>query len=250
MKKRSFIAALAMLVVSAIVLTSATFAWFSMGDTVTVSSFNASVADATGLTISATGTGNWGSSISLSDISAANQATSLVSSTMFPVSTDGQSTVYSAHLVGATKVMDEGDTSGFYYDFPVYIRYEGDSTATIYLTGTTITNATDNAAGKDPVKAARLAVYKDNETAPNVFVPSATNGETYNYISAAAGTTSTINSSKIKTAANAMSFTVPSRTAQKINVRIWLEGEDVECTDATAAGGKLTVNLVFTTKAS
>ena len=249
MKKRSLIAAIAMLVVSAIVLTSATFAWFSMGDTVTVTAFDASVTDATGLTISANGT-SFRSSVSLSDVQTANQYTAMVTGSMFPVSTDGQSTVYSAHMVGNSKVMDDSPTTGYYYDFPLWIRYEGDETATIYLTGTAITNATTNTTGKDPAKAARLAIYKDSETAPKVFVPDSTGDSAYNYISAAAGTTSTITSAKIITTASAYTFTVPSRTAQKINVRIWLEGEDAQCTDAIAAGGKINVDLRFTTNAA
>lgn len=48
MKKRSLVAALAMLVVSAIVLTSSTYAWFAASDKGTVTAISASVANANG----------------------------------------------------------------------------------------------------------------------------------------------------------------------------------------------------------
>lgn len=52
-KKRAFISAIAMLVVSAIVLTSATFAWFSMSKQATVEEMNLSVTAPEGIQISA-----------------------------------------------------------------------------------------------------------------------------------------------------------------------------------------------------
>lgn len=56
MKKRSLVAALAMLMVSAIVLTSSTYAWFATGTTAKVSGINATVSNDQGnITISADG---------------------------------------------------------------------------------------------------------------------------------------------------------------------------------------------------
>lgn len=52
-KKRAFISAIAMLVVSAIVLTSATFAWFSMSKQATIDEMNLSVTAPEGIQISA-----------------------------------------------------------------------------------------------------------------------------------------------------------------------------------------------------
>lgn len=57
MKKRSLVAALAMLMVSAIVLTSSTYAWFATGTTAKVSGISAQVSNTSGnITISADGT--------------------------------------------------------------------------------------------------------------------------------------------------------------------------------------------------
>ena len=56
MKKRSLVAALAMLMVSAIVLTSSTYAWFAASAEANVSAFSATVSNNSGnLTVKATG---------------------------------------------------------------------------------------------------------------------------------------------------------------------------------------------------
>jgi beta-mannanase len=52
-KKRAFISAIAMLIVSAIVLTSATYAWFSMAKQVTVDSMELNITSPEGIQISA-----------------------------------------------------------------------------------------------------------------------------------------------------------------------------------------------------
>ncbi len=52
-KKRAFVSAIAMLIVSAIVLTSSTFAWFSMSKSATVEEMNLTVSSPEGIQISA-----------------------------------------------------------------------------------------------------------------------------------------------------------------------------------------------------
>ncbi|MBQ6930695.1 MAG: hypothetical protein IJN38_01055 [Clostridia bacterium] len=67
MKKRSLVAALAMLMVSAIVLTSSTYAWFATGTTAKVSNISATVANTAGnIQISANGT-DYSTSLDYSD---------------------------------------------------------------------------------------------------------------------------------------------------------------------------------------
>lgn len=67
MKKRAFISAIAMLIVSAIVLTSSTFAWFSMSKEAQVSSMNLNITTADGISISAN-TKKFGTTVTLDDI--------------------------------------------------------------------------------------------------------------------------------------------------------------------------------------
>lgn len=67
MKKRAFISAIAMLIVSAIVLTSSTFAWFSMSKEAQVSSMNLNITTADGISISAN-TKKFGTTVTMDDI--------------------------------------------------------------------------------------------------------------------------------------------------------------------------------------
>lgn len=66
-KKRAFISAIAMLIVSAIVLTSSTFAWFTMSKKATVEQMNLTVTSPEGIQISAN-TNAWTTAITLSDL--------------------------------------------------------------------------------------------------------------------------------------------------------------------------------------
>ena len=66
-KKRAFISAIAMLIVSAIVLTSSTFAWFSMSKATEVESMNLNITTADGISISAN-VHKFGTSVTQDDI--------------------------------------------------------------------------------------------------------------------------------------------------------------------------------------
>ncbi len=67
MKKSALLSSIAMLVVSAIVLTSATYAWFSSSKVVTVEALNAEVKVSTGLLISVDHGDDWGTKVDFAD---------------------------------------------------------------------------------------------------------------------------------------------------------------------------------------
>ncbi len=66
-KKRAFVSAIAMLIVSAIVLTSSTFAWFSMSKEASVESMDLTVSSPEGIQISANASA-WTASLSVDEI--------------------------------------------------------------------------------------------------------------------------------------------------------------------------------------
>ncbi len=66
-KKRAFVSAIAMLIVSAIVLTSSTFAWFSMSKEASVDSMDLTVSSPEGIQISANASA-WTASLSVDEI--------------------------------------------------------------------------------------------------------------------------------------------------------------------------------------
>lgn len=75
LRRRTFVSAIAMLIVSAIVLTSSTFAWFSMARQVGVKEMELTVTSPEGVQISAN-TANWTTQISIDDLNPADGATS------------------------------------------------------------------------------------------------------------------------------------------------------------------------------
>ena len=84
MKKRSLFAAVAMLIVSAVVLTSATYAWFASGTEVTVSTVSADVSNSDGsIKISADGS-NWKTTLANADLQAV--ASNILPAAFTPVS--------------------------------------------------------------------------------------------------------------------------------------------------------------------
>ncbi len=89
MKKRSLVAALAMLIVSAITLTSSTYAWFSTSTKANVTGISANINSAAGsIQISADNT-NWKTSLTQSDF---NADTNTITSTYVPVSFEANAT--------------------------------------------------------------------------------------------------------------------------------------------------------------
>ncbi|MCI5592903.1 MAG: hypothetical protein PUG56_01150, partial [Ruminococcus sp.] len=66
-KKRAFVSAIAMLIVSAIVLTSSTFAWFSMSKQATVDSMDLTVSSPEGIQISANASA-WTANLTIDEI--------------------------------------------------------------------------------------------------------------------------------------------------------------------------------------
>lgn len=75
LKRRTFISAIAMLLVSAIVLTSSTFAWFSMARQVGVQEMELTVTSPEGIQISAN-TANWTTQITMEDLNPTDATTS------------------------------------------------------------------------------------------------------------------------------------------------------------------------------
>jgi len=161
MKKRSLIASIAMLLVSAIVLSTSTYAWFSAGAAVSVEKITASVQKTDGsILISATGAENtWGYTLETATITALfNNAsetdyvnpTSLVPVSVMPGTAisgadgtfdnaSGTGTAFS--MVKGTFTSDfldhDGDESATTEDIPVYKLVTGtanDDTAGKYLT--------------------------------------------------------------------------------------------------------------------
>lgn len=167
LKKRTFISAIAMLVVSAIVLTSSTFAWFSMAKRVEVETMELNITSPDGVQLSANANA-FTTMLTLADIKGESTARwvayegnqnnfpellSPSSSTLFvdnslPVFYSGS--INDTGRINATKV--DSDVSSGYVVFDLFVKVGQDQK--VYWNESTIT-CEDNA---DVVSAMRMAV--------------------------------------------------------------------------------------------
>lgn len=88
MKKRSLVAALAMLMVSAIVLTSSTYAWFATATTAKVTGVNASIENAAGSIYVSANKTDWSSSLTATDLAASGTITQTLTTVSYDPTDD------------------------------------------------------------------------------------------------------------------------------------------------------------------
>lgn len=122
-KKRAVLSAVAMLIVSAIALSSATYAWFSSGNAVGVDQIQATVSNSDGsILISATGVGDtWKTQLTLTDLQAV--ASNRLPATLVPVSVKMGATpqIIGGSITDATFQASGATTAGF-IEYTVYIK--------------------------------------------------------------------------------------------------------------------------------
>lgn len=110
-KKRAFVSAIAMLIVSAIVLTSSTFAWFSMSKEASVESMNLTVSSPEGIQISANASA-WTASLTVDEIfDTDDQTTSRYDAY------EGNNNLYPADLIPVSSAFAGADSATGYADF-------------------------------------------------------------------------------------------------------------------------------------
>ena len=268
---RKLIPAFAMLLVSAIMLTTASYAWFSINNRVDVEGMSVKTTAADSVLIATSGLTD---TTKAADTAFGTDLTQTVTGTLSPVSTidgknffftdgtnvdasgDAKEEVYVAYnpenltpfktAYGTTAV----DDSKGYVDYVFQIKAtnaSGEDAKDLVVTEIMLNGA---AAG---LPAFRVAVFA--EEFGSAFTNTA--GELVTILKPAAGdyfddgkavnSISTIaNVTKLDTAAKLGEVAAHSTTYYKVVVRLWLEGEDETCTNDTFAdltGGNFTMNL-------
>lgn len=152
LRRRTFVSAIAMLIVSAIVLTSSTFAWFSMARQVGVKEMELTVTSPEGVQISAN-TANWTTQISIDDLNPAEGATSrfkadedhtnnfpaLLRPSSSRMGTAGYLPVFfegNVNDAGLITAVQKTDLTGGYIAFDVYLKVT--ESQTIYWDDTSV----------------------------------------------------------------------------------------------------------------
>ncbi len=251
MKKRSLVAALAMLMVSAIVLTSSTYAWFATGTTAKVSNIEARVANTAGnIQISANGT-DYKTALDYSEFAGASgnfmpnyfspvsfnpDAKSFISGSIEQDGTVGSAT--EGKFVFNPAVVSDG--SGYYIMLNVYVKSDVDCVVKITpnMTGSTydfIYSALFDNAGS-------YKVY--NKTSGRGYTPvvSAVKGVDVNgnaimdaNDTLADGSTTSYNAlaaATVDATSEALEINLTKGTAKTITLYVWAEGNDQACSGA------------------
>lgn len=248
MKKRSLVAAIAMLVVSAIVLTSSTYAWFASNSSASVSNISATVTNNDGslqvmATDSAAAGAVWKTAIVATDYTGLPSALHPVSMninsgspTFYKVTYDGQN--FTAGSAGAS------NTDYLVYGFDVKYTNGGDSAATINVTptwgdtsnfcyaliqltaGGTTTNYILASAGSYTAVTNVTGTIDDSTGATAAVIDATDDGYANATMGAALGGATTT------TSGTALTFSAAASTATTANVKvyIWAEGQDANCT--------------------
>ena len=272
MKKRSLFVAVVMLVVSAMVLTSATYAWFATTGSLTVQSFSASVENTSGGLVISADNSNWTNTLTYADYNYTNNTNSLIGTytngtyaggTFTPVSgTVGSAGVsfVGGRLAGAT-FTGEAATTGSYLKVTTYAKTLNGVTGTLTITpnfttasdfvyyaifvkdsgGNVVTNGTYT-----------LAKQADGYSPISSSSGTCTDANTDGVIQSAEGSAGTVTVSStsvsaVATSAQAISVSMTaSLTAVTIDVYMWAEGQDANCTGSvTTANSTSAMTLSF-----
>ncbi|MBR3755266.1 MAG: hypothetical protein IKK49_09275 [Clostridia bacterium] len=251
MKKRSLVAALAMLMVSAIVLTSSTYAWFATGTTAKVSNISAKVANTQGnIQISANGT-DYSTSLDYSDfdgiagnfrpgnfspVSFNPDAKSFIAGSIKQDDTTGSPTL--GKFVFTPTAVSDG--SSYYVMLNVYLKSDVDCNVVITpnMTGSTydfiysaLYDSTGNykifnktsSRGYTPVVSA-IAGVDTNGNAIMDANDTLADGTTNDYTGLAA--------SAVSCSAEGLTVALTKGVPATITLYVWAEGNDLACSGA------------------
>jgi len=273
MKKRSLVSAIAMLVVSAIVLTSATFAWFATGNKATVETINAKVTNADGSILLSADGQSWDSTLTVAQLDAQDtnifpaqkvtegEGTAAVEKySLSPVSLSSDGKVTSGTVTTTDdgryfKVENVGDK---YIKFTVFVKSDG-SDCDVNLNATlanseAYTFAAIEYNGEFTVLGEANSTYKPLLTEVTEGSTLQTKETTADYVvdadEAAAATGGTMSLGSDVTAAGktvTKKITLDTTEATGNNVKeivfyMWAEGQHADCNGNTTDSPNLTLN--------
>ena len=224
---RKLIPALAMLLVSAVMMSTASFAWFSMNSSVS----------ATGMQVKAATSKNLVIANSDKVFALTATAKTAAQENMSPAtSSDGVNFAYAnkvadaydnAEISGLTNgdLVDVADTNKIYvWKDTFYLKSENEAFTDLYVHSLTVTNAGDDLAG-----ALRVSVTMNGQTRIYSFEEETTIKAGKNLTDTTCSVTYSVDT------VNSPSFGSIGTTEVPVEVRIWFEGQDADCTSKFAA---------------
>jgi hypothetical protein len=260
--RHKLIPAIIMLIVAAITMSTASYAWFTMSNRVEVTGVELSVVAPTNILIREKKSGptydNFLNTVSLSTTSLGiagklNHASSVNGVDMFTVedattmvNTNGTLTS-TATIISTTTPVATDD--GYYVDFFLELVNTGEELVTVGLDKLTIAGVDDSAAEQNIEGAVRFAIL-DGSASKGVFGQG--EGTTVVAFSAAGAPGTTANQTVLTTSDNLFTLegggvadTSASPAGMKsITVRVWIEGQDPDCVSAKA-GSSFSIEFNF-----
>ena len=250
---RKLLPAIAMLLVSAVMMSTASFAWFSTNTTATANGFQVQVSAAKNLLIKDSGATDYKSSVVYDDEEA-------IKKNLSPASTDPSTITNADPAPVFYSIADAGDMDPDSYEAAADTTFA--TTTTNYVKKTVNLNATGeydegktsfgNVTAKitvggvttSPVMPSfRVLLVVTQGTTTNYFLYAPITGADSSY-EPVTGTTSTSLGSAITTYSNvstAIITGIPKETAYTVDIYMWFEGQDEACKATNA------INLVANT---
>ena len=249
---KKLIPAMCLLLISALLLGTSTYAWFSMNTAVTATGMQVKAQAESGIVISNANQETWNASASAKDTAVAELLpTSTSNFTKWYHSTSADAKDANAHqtATGAYTEVSNG-TSKYYSENVFYIKSATANALvkTLYIKSVTVTGA-DATHYLD--KTLRVGIKMSTSETIMIFAP--VSGATLTYYCNGSTSVSAIDSSSSATTAintNTGVTSIPaSDNGLKATVYVWFEGEDAACIsdNVTSTLDTITVTVQFTT---
>jgi len=258
--RHKLVPAIIMLIVAAITMSTASYAWFTMSNRVEVTGVQLEVVAPTNILIREkkdTAPFNpFLNTVTLNAISAGitgklNHASSVNGETMFTVENPTEDILLDGTLTGTASIISTStpvaSTDGYYVDFFLELVNTGEENVTIGLDSLTIAGLADSVTGGNIEGAVRFAILEDGTTSKGVFGQGeSTTVVAYNGIGSTGEQTVLTTSANVFTlygGGSAENTSTPDKI-KSITVRVWIEGQDPDCVTANA-GSSFSIEFDF-----
>ena len=243
-KMRKLLPAIAMLLLSAVLMSTASFAWFSVNTTAEANGMSVTVASAKNILISDNESSGFGSSKTFSKSITALEPASAVAAAVpsfFYMQTAGDGMTADNSAYGTDPVFAEASDTKHYLTITTYLKVVGEG-----VDGTTITPEVDFTLENSPVYKAFRALFVVEDTDTFLYAPlGGTACKPIASISGEGAPTEGDTEDILDPDAPIVSSVVKEQV-YKVDVYIWLEGQDVACTAANAvdlAANSIVINF-------
>lgn len=256
--RHKLVPAIIMLIVAAITMSTASYAWFTMSNRVEVTGINLSVVAPTNILIrnaGIVGENPFLSSVTVSNPAAGrlNHASSFDGVSLFTVSNpidfidEFGNTTTGVSLTDATSTPVAG-TDGYYVDFDLQLINTGGTEVTVGLDKLEISTVATSAANGTIIEAVRFAILEnEGNSSEKVFSQTPKTLNVYKTASSKDSlTTVETHNNMFKLDANGVADASSASPdgVKNITVRVWIEGQDPDCVTANA-GSSFSIEFDF-----